>query len=92
MPPPNDLQNIPDEPSSSSAAPSGEQTFISHLIELRSRLLRAIACVGAVLLCMLVPNSLVSSYSRQRRQVSFGDDNSGTTRDSYYTKYSLNYF
>ena len=55
MPPPNDLQNIPDEPSSSSAAPSGEQTFISHLIELRSRLLRAIACVGAVLLCMLVP-------------------------------------
>ena len=53
MPPPKDLQNIPDEPSSSSAAPSGEQTFISHLIELRSRLLRAIACVGAVLLCML---------------------------------------
>jgi sec-independent protein translocase protein TatC len=54
MSPPNkDLQNIPDEPSSSSAAPSGEQTFISHLIELRSRLLRAIACVGAVLLCML---------------------------------------
>jgi len=50
---PKDLQKIPDEPPASGKAEGGEQTFISHLIELRSRLLRALACVGVVLLCMM---------------------------------------
>ena len=50
---PKDLQSIADEPSTSDKPQGTEQSFISHLIELRSRLLRAIACVGVVLLCMM---------------------------------------
>ena len=50
---PKDLQSIADEPSASDKPQGTEQSFISHLIELRSRLLRAIACVGVVLLCMM---------------------------------------
>ena len=50
---PKDLQSIANEPSASDKPQGTEQSFISHLIELRSRLLRAIACVGVVLLCMM---------------------------------------
>lgn len=50
---PKDPQSTPLPPPASAKPTSGEQTFISHLIELRSRLLRAIACVGVVLLCMM---------------------------------------
>ncbi len=50
---PKDLQSTADEPSASDKPQGTEQSFISHLIELRSRLLRAIACVGVVLLCMM---------------------------------------
>ena len=50
---PKDPKTIADERSASDKPQGGEQTFVSHLIELRSRLLRAIACVGVVLLCMM---------------------------------------
>ncbi len=50
---PKDLQIMPESPPRSDKPEGTEQTFISHLIELRSRLLRAIACVGVVLLCMM---------------------------------------
>ncbi len=50
---PKDLQTIADETPASDKPQGTEQSFISHLIELRSRLLRAIACVGVVLLCMM---------------------------------------
>ena len=50
---PKDLQTIADEIPASDKPQGTEQSFISHLIELRSRLLRTIACVGVVLLCMM---------------------------------------
>ncbi|MBK8958087.1 MAG: twin-arginine translocase subunit TatC [Proteobacteria bacterium] len=58
-----DLQASSASASSSEGKPEGgEQTFISHLIELRSRLLRAIACVGVVLLCMLPFQNQIYSW------------------------------
>ena len=50
---PKDPQRFADKTSASDKPEGSEQTFVSHLIELRSRLLRAIACVGVVLLCMM---------------------------------------
>ncbi len=50
---PKDPKTIADETAASDKPQGAEQTFVSHLIELRSRLLRAIACVGVVLLCMM---------------------------------------
>jgi sec-independent protein translocase protein TatC len=35
------------------AAPGGEETFISHLVELRARLLRAVAAVVVVFVCLM---------------------------------------
>jgi sec-independent protein translocase protein TatC len=35
------------------AAPGGEETFISHLVELRERLLRAVAAVVVVFVCLM---------------------------------------
>ncbi len=35
------------------AAPGGEETFISHLVELRDRLLRAVAAVVVVFVCLM---------------------------------------
>lgn len=48
-----DLQSTPEAPAAADKPQGAEQSFISHLIELRSRLLKAIACVGVVLLCMM---------------------------------------
>lgn len=59
---PKDLKNIPDEPPASDKREGGEQTFVSHLIELRSRLLRAMACVGVVLLCMMPFQNQIYSW------------------------------
>lgn len=59
---PKDLQNIPDKPPASEKREGGEQTFVSHLIELRSRLLRAIACVGVVLLCLMPFQNQIYSW------------------------------
>ena len=59
---PKDLQTIPDEPPASGKPEGVEQTFISHLIELRARLLRAIACVGLVLLCMMPFQNHIYSF------------------------------
>lgn len=50
---PKDPQRFADKTQASDRPEGSEQTFVSHLIELRSRLLRAIACVGVVLLCMM---------------------------------------
>ena len=44
-----DLQTRPDEDKPDST----EQSFVSHLIELRTRLLRALACVFVVMLCLM---------------------------------------
>ena len=37
---------------SDSQSSTKEQTFVSHLVEMRDRLLKAIACVFVVLLCL----------------------------------------
>ncbi len=56
-----DLKNPAPDPEA--ADPSGpdptEQTFVSHLVELRNRLLRTLACIFIVLLCLMpVSNQL----------------------------------
>ncbi len=48
-----DLEPQHDAPEEAEESGGTEQSFISHLVELRSRLLKAIACVAIVLLCML---------------------------------------
>ncbi len=40
-------------PGAPTDAPSGEQSLISHLLELRSRLLRSVVALGAIFLCLL---------------------------------------
>ena len=59
---PKDLKTIADQTSATEPPPSTEQSFVSHLIELRSRLLRALACVGTVLLCMMPFQNQIYSW------------------------------
>lgn len=62
MPEPKDLQTLPDEPPVPDKPPATEQTFISHLIELRARLLRTMGCVAVVLLCLMPFQNQIYSW------------------------------
>ena len=52
---------------SDSESSTKEQTFVSHLVEMRDRLLKAIACVFVVLLCLFPFSNFLYIYSSTKR-------------------------